>query len=404
MMQAITLPRISLIVFIIAVIVISIHITALLFPALIVTSFESINQDEKFVLGEHAMAFIFTNVTIFALAVSAYLKIIPTKIVSAAKFAFSFEISKRIAIFCVVALIAGYTVFSVNELTESEDKQWMDYANIKFWVENFSFESVDPNNSQSVRFVKNFLLNSSLALFQNVKIVPFLASIALLLLTYLFTMQLTQKRLSGLIATIVLLQSPTFLIYDTTATYDNFWILFYLFSLYIVFKKWYISPIGFLLSLFSKAVTVLFLPATIYQIIRVGLPRRQMLWSLVFYVSIMIILGVFLIAVEPSTFSFERFMIAFTTLSYQLRFDNLLLWFLLPITVVLYMVSRRGSNFADVALVMVVASLLMSPLLGLLSNIDIHPYRYMPLLIFFAVGVGFIFSRDHKTGWNILKS
>ena len=66
------------------------------------------------------------------------------------------------------------------------------------------------------------LLLTSLEILGNVKIIPFLGSIALLLTTYVFTKQVTNNRLAGIIAMLVLIQSYTFLKYDSLAMYENF--------------------------------------------------------------------------------------------------------------------------------------------------------------------------------------
>ena len=91
---------------------------------------------------------------------------------------------------------------------------------------------------QTGRYVRMFLLWSSLNVFQNVKILPFVASILLVVVTYFLTYQISQKRFAGIVSMVVLLQSYTFLRYDTIAVYENFWVLFYIFSLYAVYKKW----------------------------------------------------------------------------------------------------------------------------------------------------------------------
>ena len=75
------------------------------------------------------------------------------------------------------------------------------------------------------------LLDASQTIFQNIKILPFVASILVILFTYLLTVQITEKRFAGIIAILVLIQSHTFLRFDTVAVYENFWVLFYLLSL-----------------------------------------------------------------------------------------------------------------------------------------------------------------------------
>ena len=79
------------------------------------------------------------------------------------------------------------------------------------------------------------LLLTSLEILGNVKIIPFLGSIALLLTTYFFTNQITNNRLAGIIAMLVLIQSYTFLRYDSFAMYENFWVLLmsYLYTPYV---------------------------------------------------------------------------------------------------------------------------------------------------------------------------
>ena len=88
-----------------------------------------------------------------------------------------------------------------------------------------------------------FLLDISLDIFQNIKLLPFIASILIVVFTYLITVQFCQKRFAGIISVVVLLQTYTFLKFDTTAVYENFWVLFFLISLYMIEKKWFLSPV-----------------------------------------------------------------------------------------------------------------------------------------------------------------
>ena len=101
------------------------------------------------------------------------------------------------------------------------------------------------------------LLVASEEIFNNIKIIPYLASIFLLITTYFLTVKLSEKNFTGLIAVILILQSSTFYVYDTIAVYENFWVLFYVFSIYLIFKKPKFSSIFFILSIFSKAIFVL---------------------------------------------------------------------------------------------------------------------------------------------------
>ena len=71
------------------------------------------------------------------------------------------------------------------------------------------------------------LLGFSQEYLQNIKIIPFVTSIVLVLVTGLVAVSISGKRIAGIIAIIVLLQGYTFLEYDTIAVYENLWVLFF---------------------------------------------------------------------------------------------------------------------------------------------------------------------------------
>jgi len=237
-----------------------------------------------------------------------------------------------------------------------------------------------------------------LEIFQNVKVIPFIGSISLLLLTYFFTAKIANKRFAGLVAMVILLQSYTFLRYDTAATYSNFWTLFYLLSLYVIYKRWYLSPVSLVLSIFSKLLSAIFLPMTLFFTYRANIPRRKKINIMITYgvlVSVMLV-GAFLIDFGPrfiEPFSNFDFWDGFTTWASMLRLDGLVLLFLLPLTVGLFMISRKGLREADSILILLGGILISAPILAAFTDFEIQPYRYMPLIVFFAVGVGILLSK-----------
>jgi len=71
-----------------------------------------------------------------------------------------------------------------------------------------------------------FLLDISYDIFQNIKLLPFIATILVVFFTYLIATQFCQKRFAGIISVIVLLQSHIFLKFDTIAVKEKlleFW-------------------------------------------------------------------------------------------------------------------------------------------------------------------------------------
>ena len=328
-----------------------------------------------------------------------YKKLLPNSIQKSIQFIQKFEISRKISFLCLIVIIGIYVLFSYSELFIDELNQWADFFNILKALQKEGIQFDTGGHADKV-FVKNFLLNSSIQIFENVKVVPFLASIALLLLVYFFTLQITQKRFAALVSMIILLQSYLFLLYDTTATYSNFWVVFYLLSLILINSKSFLSPIAFVLSMFSKAITVQFLPITFFLIFRENLPRSKKIRLYVAYTIVLffVVFAMFLlfewdVKEVSSSLDFTEFVLGFTAWNFQLRYDAIFLLFISVTVVELYLVSRSGIKNFDSIMMLILGTILLQPLLAGVTGYNIQPYRFMPLLVFFAIGVGVILSR-----------
>jgi len=94
-----------------------------------------------------------------------------------------------------------------------------------------------------------------------------------------------------------------------------------------------------------------------------------------------------------STFDYANFWDGFSTMAFQMRFDGLIFVSLLPVTIALFLVSRKGIPEADSMLVCILFTLLLSPITLGFSSYAMHPYRYMPFVVFFAVAVGTLLSK-----------
>ena len=226
-----------------------------------------------------------------------YKKKLPVQVYKCIQFILNFEISKRITVILGIIIFVFYIGFSVNELSINEDGQFPDDYDIlmtalQIWP---STESDDIYvQEQNSRYVRMLLLVSSIEIFQNIKILPFVASISLLIVTFFLTYQISHKRFSGIVALLIILQSHTFLFFDTVAVFENFWILFFLISLYLINRKWQLSSILYLLALFSKAFIFVFFLSTIFYIYRARISSRKKIWAMCSYGGvILIILAVF---------------------------------------------------------------------------------------------------------------
>ncbi len=67
--------------------------------------------------------------------------------------------------------------------------------------------------------------------------------------------------------------------------------------------------------------------------------------------------------------------------------------FILPLIVGLFVASRNGIKIADSIMVLIGGILLTAPLLTGFTEQTNQPYRFVPLVVFFAIGVGVLFSK-----------
>ena len=380
--------------------IVILNVVSLIFPALLVTSFLGSESDvNSFELGAWTVPFLSINISILVFGLLYSKRHLPKVITKSLKFVLNFEVSPKTTVIVFSIIVGIYITFTAGELTQKEADRWDDWYTLGPIIEEFPYGGEDTP-ALRIHYVKNFLLYSSQEVFQNVKIIPFIGSISLIFLIYFLTRQISGKRFAGLIAMLILLQSHTFLRYDTTATFSNFWTAFYLFSLYLIYKKWPFSSLAFLASVFSKALSIVFIPMTLFFALRAKILKKTKIGIIISYVIIFAAGIVMLFFLEGqgygtliTSFELDDFLSGFTAWSFQLRIDGVVLVFLLPLTIGLYLKSRKGVIEADSIMVMIAGILLSVPLLTGFSYFNVQPYRWIPLIAFFAIGVGILLSK-----------
>ena len=393
-------PIIPWVVFIFSMSIVLISFTSVMFPALIQVSdtvripgIEPVTP-EPYEFGVWAGGIIVINIIIFGLAFLYFKNKLPEILSSLFTKIFSFEISKKIAFITLLVLLIIYTSISFAELSSQEIFE--DYSGVKNRLDIWSPDQIMNSFEPHVRY---FFLKSSTILFGNDRVVPLLASVSLLIVTYFFTKIITQKRFAGIVSVVILMQSNVFLIYDTTVSYTNFWILFYLLSLYLVYRFWPLSPVSYLLSIPSKALTATFLPMSIYFILRSNISRKQKLITAGITAGIILAGGLASIGGLSATqgteeeFNVKEFWMGFTSFSYQLRFDGLVMLFMIPLMVGLFLVAKSGVKHGESIMVFISGMLLIAPILTGFTNQTNQPYRFVPLVVFFAIGIGVLLSK-----------
>jgi hypothetical protein len=90
----------------------------------------------------------------------------------------------------------------------------------------------------------------------------------------------------------------------------------------------------------------------------------------------------------------DKFMLGFQVIISQLRFDLFFIMMLLPLTVGLLFLSKNKLKHADSILILIFGTIIASPILVTITyHYEILPYRFIPLLVFFSIGIGMFFSK-----------
>ncbi len=79
-----------------------------------------------------------------------------------------------------------------------------------------------------------------------------------------------------------------------------------------------------------------------------------------------------------------------------MQVDPFALVIVLPLTIMLFFKSRNGLKQADSIMVLIAGSIIAGPLISLVTDFYfILPYRFIPFIIFMAIGVGLLFSKKN---------
>ena len=386
-------------IFVIGFMIIILSISSAIFPGLLI----SIIGDGEF-LEPFEMSLIGPVIIIVSIIVISLVGLnrrLPKLFVEELEKIFSFDLSRKNSLIFLMIILAIYVSISANELSIYELNQYGDFLVVEnaleIWPDGKS-ENIYVTE-QLTRHVRMALLVISDEIFDNIKIIPYIASILLLVTTYFLAVSFSKKNISGLLAVILVLQSSTFFTYDTIAVYENFWVLFYVLSIYLIFQKPKLSSISYFLSIFSKAITVLMLPITIFVTLLSEIPKKNKIFVVISHLAILLI-AISIFQISDTVYgnvidiNIKDFMSGFTTLAFNLRFDVLLLVFILPISIGLFIKAKNGSREAISMMVFMGGIILVTPVLEMITNFYfVYPYRYVPLVIFFAVAASSLISR-----------
>jgi len=398
-------------VFIFAIIISAISLISVIFPALIsetvsISELEKLgiaqHQEDQFQTGPLAELLIFTNVVIFG---GYFLRNkYPEKISIAFKKVTTFQPSNKVTIITIIVILSIYIIMTIPEFEKNE--KFEDYITVEgrlnTSVKENRLDSISGNQYYSLAepHVRYSLLLISEKVFGDFRVIAFFASTILLILTYLVTEAITKNRLAGLVSLILVIQSNIFLSFDTSATYSNFWILFYLLSLYVITKIWIASPVLFGISIFCKMLTAIFAPMSIFFILNSDISKNQ---KIIMISSMIVLLAagsvIFLgtqVSEKLTVFETDRFWEGFASFAFQMRLDGITILFLIPLIFGLFLSSKKYKHANSIS-ILITGVLLSAPILVGISDQTNQPYRFIPVIVFFAVGVGMLFPKIKQT-------
>ena len=402
--------KVSWIVLFFSITISSISLISVIFPALIAETVSNngleelgISQHEEnpFQTGPLAILLIFTNIIIFG---TYFLRNrFPNKIFKSFKKGIRFNPSTKVTTISIIIILSAYIILTIPELEKSEE--FKDIIGIEKRLnesirdDRFTFEdaiSGNQNYSLAEPHVKYSILLISEKVFGDFRIIAFFASVSLLLLTYLITNAITNNRFAGLVALLLVVQSNLFLSFDTSAVYSNFWILFYLLSLYLLVKVWFATPILFGISIFCKMLTAIFTPMSIFFILNSEISNSQKIIISSIIVILLIVGGIIFLGTQESdkltSFEIDRFWESFASFAFQMRLDIITVLFLLPLIFGLFLSSKKFKHANSIS-ILISGVLLSGPILAGMTDQTNQPYRLIPIIVFFAIGVGMLFPK-----------
>jgi len=98
---------------------------------------------------------------------------------------------------------------------------------------------------------------------------------------------------------------------------------------------------------------------------------------------------------STSSFDVSKIIDAFAIILSQFRYDGVIVLFLLPLVVCLFLTSKKGISNANALLVLIGGVILLTVLVPVLTDQGNTPYRILPLVFFFAIGVGTLLSKKY---------
>ncbi|QDI74006.1 hypothetical protein QIT55_gp20 [Nitrosopumilus spindle-shaped virus] len=286
-----------------------------------------------------------------------------------------------------------------------------EYGHIKIWnycgdhislLENYDVENI----LDSVHDGDTFFYNLSKKTFDNYLVFSFISSILLLVVSYLLTVKIVGKRYSGLIVMILIIQSAIYYKYALGVTYPFHWALFYLTSIYMCYRIPLLSPVFFILSVWAKPITIMYLPINfvfIYLTSPKGYKFVNMNFVIFCLITVSSIVWLFTkIHIELFSFNQNEFEMILATWTVLFISDllNLCLLFASMVGLVLLRKEQNSKLFLFIFLIMIGGIIVVDTFIPV-GN-DNEEYRMIVFLVFIAIATSYVITKLEKL-YEIIK-
>ncbi len=264
------------------------------------------------------------------------------------------------------------------------------------------------------RFAVYWILLASNDLFGDYRVIPMISSGLLLVLTFLFTKEVTKRNYTGLVAVLWVLHSPIFYKYDAVLTYPSMWATLLLFSLYVLYKPaWFVSPLTMISSLPVKILNVLNFPIVILFILFSDLKDRKKklvvcLSAFAGFIGFIVVASKIIIfeqlynsvnALYFSQFKFQpiEFLWELGMWSIELSSDRISIVVFLFCLIGLYLLRRaKVPNSTALLLLIFITAVIQPALIAGFTIYTIEDYRFLHLIVFLGVSIGLILPNLQK--------
>ena len=97
-----------------------------------------------------------------------------------------------------------------------------------------------------------------------------------------------------------------------------------------------------------------------------------------------------------TSFKTDRFWEGFASFAFQMRLDYITILFLIPLIFGLFLSSKKFKHANSIS-ILIAGILLSGPILAGITDQTNQPYRFIPVIVFFAIGVGMLFPKIKQT-------